>query len=189
MHSTDNLNDGYLGSGKHLWRSINKYGKENHNKEIMEFLSNRSSLKEREKELVNEELVYDKSCMNLSIGGEGGIHNEEHAIKLHKAASDWLKKQWADPIFREKNKQNLIKYTKINHKLNKYKFNGRFLGKHHTEEFKIKLGLINSTKQKGNGNSQYGTCWITNNKKNKKIKKEEIQDYLNQGWVKGRNMG
>ena len=29
MHSTDNLNDGYIGSGKRLWHSIRKYGKEN----------------------------------------------------------------------------------------------------------------------------------------------------------------
>lgn len=29
MHSTDNLEDGYVGSGKRLWYSINKHGKEN----------------------------------------------------------------------------------------------------------------------------------------------------------------
>ena len=30
MHSTTNLEDGYLGSGKRLRYSIRKYGKENH---------------------------------------------------------------------------------------------------------------------------------------------------------------
>lgn len=29
MHSTDNLDDGYVGSGKRLWNSIKKHGKEN----------------------------------------------------------------------------------------------------------------------------------------------------------------
>ena len=29
MHSTDNMEDGYIGSGKRLWHSINYHGKEN----------------------------------------------------------------------------------------------------------------------------------------------------------------
>ena len=35
MHSTDNIDDNYLGSGKRLWNSINYHGKENHKKEIL----------------------------------------------------------------------------------------------------------------------------------------------------------
>ena len=49
MHSTDNLDDGYVGSGKRLWYSINKYGKEEHILEILEFHETRKILKEREK--------------------------------------------------------------------------------------------------------------------------------------------
>ena len=54
MHSTSNLEDGYLGSGKRLWYSINKHGKENHSVEILEWLPDRCSLKLREKEIINE---------------------------------------------------------------------------------------------------------------------------------------
>jgi len=54
MHSTYNLEDGYIGSGKTLRRSIRKYGKENHTKEILEFLENREDLAKREKEIVNK---------------------------------------------------------------------------------------------------------------------------------------
>ena len=72
MHSTDNLEDGYVGSGKRLWYSINKHGKENHVCQILEFLPDRDSLREREKEVVNQEMLNEELCMNLAIGGEGG---------------------------------------------------------------------------------------------------------------------
>lgn len=61
-----------------------------------------------------------------------------------------------------------------------------FEGKNHSEEFKKKIGEINSIKQSGSGNSQFGTCWIKKEDISKKIKKEEILTYLEQGWVKGR---
>jgi len=39
--------------------------------------------------------------------------------------------------------------------------------------------------QKGEKNSQYGTCWVWCEKEgNKKIKKELLQEYLNKGWEK-----
>ena len=37
MHSTDKLEDGYLGSGRKLKRSIKLHSKEKHNKEISVF--------------------------------------------------------------------------------------------------------------------------------------------------------
>lgn len=69
MHSTDNLNDGYIGSGTIISRSIKKYGKENHSIEILEHLFDRISLKKREYELITEEIINDPMCMNLALGG------------------------------------------------------------------------------------------------------------------------
>jgi hypothetical protein len=69
MHSTDNLDDGYIGSGSRLWRSIQYYGKENFKVEILEHFNDRLTLKKRERELVNEETIADPLCMNLALGG------------------------------------------------------------------------------------------------------------------------
>jgi hypothetical protein len=72
MHSTDDLDDGYFGSGQLLWRSIAKHGKEKHSKEILEFLPTRAAVKLREREIVTPDLLEDVLCMNLCPGGEGG---------------------------------------------------------------------------------------------------------------------
>ena len=87
MHSTDDLNDGYMGSGKKLWQSIKKHGAEQH---MLEHLPSREALRLREAELVNEQVLKDKQCMNLTLGGSGGwdYHNvnpERKAVPSVKA--------------------------------------------------------------------------------------------------------
>jgi hypothetical protein len=73
---------------------------------------------------------------------------------------------------------------KMTHKLNKLKYDN-FKGKTHTDETKKKIGEKNSENQRGTKNSQYGTCWIWCEKYgNKKIKKENLKEYLNLGWFK-----
>lgn len=65
-----------------------------------------------------------------------------------------------------------------------------FTGKKHTDEAKKKIGEKSSIRQKGDKNSQFGTCWIYNLdlKTNKKIKKEETENYINDGWILGMNV-
>ena len=72
MHSTDDLEDGYLGSGNRLRMSVRKHGKENFKREILEFCETRDELKKRESEIVNLDELAKKECMNLKVGGEGG---------------------------------------------------------------------------------------------------------------------
>lgn len=72
MHSTDDLDDGYLGSGKYLGYSLRKYGPDQHVREVLEHLPDRSSLKARERELITEAVITDSSSMNLALGGDGG---------------------------------------------------------------------------------------------------------------------
>lgn len=71
IHSTNNIEDKYFGSGQMLKRSIEKHGKDAHNIVILEYCDNRDMLKNREKELVTRDIVKDSQCMNLIIGGCG----------------------------------------------------------------------------------------------------------------------
>lgn len=182
MHSTFNEDDGYIGSGKRLWYSIRKHGKENHVKEIVEYCLDRSSLKVREKEIVNEELLNDKMCMNLQIGGGGGFSIEQQKINSKKG---YEKKQWLrnnDPAWVIKNS-----IAHSNGNIKAYK-NGRAIttpdwtGRKHSEE--TKELLKGHTRQTGEKNSQFGTCWIHNHllKKSIRIKKDNLNDYLKEGW-------
>ena len=51
-----------------------------------------------------------------------------------------------------------------------------------------KLAKAMSESQTGRGNSQFGTCWVSNleTKESKKIDKTLLDNYLNNGWIKKR---
>lgn len=183
MHSTSDLNDGYLGSGHNLRRSIKKYGKENFKFEIIEFLPNRELLSNKEKELVNEDTLKDKMCINLKQGGYGGFCNEEHKKKFLKNAK---KTQFKDNkeglkyfLYKLYNDEEWRKWYKTRVK----PFN--WTGRNHREDTKKKIGEKNSALQKGEKNSQYGTMWITNGIENKKIK---VNEPIPDNWFKGRKI-
>jgi len=186
MHSTDNLDDGYLGSGRRLRYSINKYGRDVHQREIIEFCPDRSSLKETEMRVVTLDEVAKKDCMNLMVGGEGGFISEEQqrhrSVCGGKAYGEKLKR---DPEFREKHNRIVGENMRRNHQLGVINYN-TFEGKKHKEETKKKMSESMKGKGCGEKNSQFGTCWITRNGVNKKIKKTEKALHFNNGWVLGR---
>jgi group I intron endonuclease len=91
MHSSYKLDDGYMGSGKRLRRSIRKYGKENHVREIIELFKSRDLLVEAEKNYITVNMIKDNNCMNLMSGGTGGLtrgfgwkHSAETKLKISK---------------------------------------------------------------------------------------------------------
>ena len=186
VHSTYNLKDGYLGSGKRLTRAVKKYGKENFKCEILEFFESREEVLKRENEIVNEQLINDPLCMNLKPGGNGGFSKESSK----KGTNTMLTKIWSDAEFINRNKKRLSKQSKALHLEGTIKGNIHKIynwnGKKHKKESKIKM----SESHTGEKNSQFGTCWIHNSiyKQNKKIKKEDLNFWLNQKWEKGRKI-
>jgi len=195
MHSTDNLEDGYMGSGKRLKYSIRKYGKKNHKREIIEFLESREELKEREKEIVCLDEIAKNECMNLKVGGEGGLGfvSLSACTKGGQITGNLIKERIENDFeFREKTlkilRENVKNIWKNPEKAEKMLINLELGRGKHTEEYKKKLSSIKKGTGIGSSNSQFGTCWVTRDDENKKIKKEELNHYLLSGWVKGRKI-
>ena len=69
IHSTNDLNDGYLGSGKILKHSISKYGKDAHKRDILFICEDRESAKRLESTMVNNTVLKLPRCMNIVEGG------------------------------------------------------------------------------------------------------------------------
>lgn len=185
MHSTDSLEDGYLGSGKILGYSRHKYGDENHVREILEMLPSREALKAREKEVVNEEMLADPLNINLKYGGDGGW---DHITKDNIGHSNGGKKSirilqshfisGSDKVKARSLKSGLTQRGKKKIRTGP----PAFLGKKHSEETKQKM---RKPKNIGSANSQFGTCWVTNGIPIK-IKKEQLDEYLLMGYRQGR---
>lgn len=193
-HQTNNLDDGYIGSGKHLRHSIKKYGIENFVKEILYVFDTEVEMNAKEKELVTEEFCMRKNTYNICEGGRGGFgyinsnnlnknnYLTSHTYELNKKRSNTLKKYRENLSIEEKQRIS----DKISNKKKIYYNNhtGPWFGKNLSNEHKDKISkaaknrLLDPTK-----NSQFGTIWITDKQKNKKIQKTEN---IPEGWSRGR---
>lgn len=70
MHSTYNLDDGYMGSGKMLKYAIKKYGIECFKKRILQHFDSRIDAAKYEASLITEDLIASKNTYNLAMGNE-----------------------------------------------------------------------------------------------------------------------
>lgn len=85
-HSTTNLDDGYLGSGKVIRDAIKKYGKESFKREILDLFESEEAAYEFEATVVNHK---DPLSYNVSHGGVGSpfghVQQKEHVAKITRA--------------------------------------------------------------------------------------------------------
>lgn len=195
-HQTKDLNDNYMGSGKHIKRAIEKYGIKNFNKEILFQFDNEADMNAKETELVTDEFVKEDTNYNLCPGGNGGFghinlnginvdiseqRRRNPSIARKSARLGGERKKYLmenDPNYRELCRQSASKGLKAYFKTNP----GHFTGKNHTEETKQKM---RKPKNQGDKNSQFGTMWITNGKENTKI---IVNNIIPEGWYRGRKM-
>lgn len=136
-HSTDDLDDGYMGSGKRLHQAYKKYGLENFNKEVIDYYNSEDELNQGEIYWIAKFNSTDQNIgYNLTYGGEGEIPTEEVRRKLSEAHRG--KK------LSEEHRRKIGEFWKG--KPSRYK------GKHHTEEYKMKMREL----MKGVNHPMYG---------------------------------
>lgn len=191
VHRTCDINDSYMGSGTIIKRAINKYGKHNFKKEILFIFDNEEEMFAKEAELVNEEFVKRKDTYNNSIGGNSGdfkqaLQNYQQLMKDPEFYKNWkekILKVVKNPERNEKASRSLKKFYETHE--------GSFKGKHHTEKSKQKMREIAQklNHQKGENNNMYGKRWVSNpvTKEVKKIDKQDLQTYLDNGWINKKN--
>jgi len=184
MHVTTNIDDGYLGSGRRIKAEIKKHGRKNFTRVVLEELPSKAELIRCEAELVTDELRADPLCLNLKNGGEGGwdhlndrsLHHKERRTKgtvnSNKSPNRNWKEQSAKAI--QTKRHNGFKPT--------WTFFDGMLGKKHSEESK----RLMSVSQTGSRNGSYGTCWVKKDGSSLKINKQELDEYLRNGYLKGR---
>lgn len=150
QHQTDNLDDGYMGSGQNIKRAINKYGLENFTKEILYYCTDWDTMNSMEEVVVNQDFVDREDTYNLRLGGSRGAFSEESLSKMsesHKGhiipevtrekLSDSTKRMWQNSEVREK----IIKSNtgKKRTDLTKQRISNALTGKHLSEESKKKI--------------------------------------------------
>lgn len=208
VHSTNNLDDGYMGSGARINRSINKYGKENFTREIVQFFSRKKCAYSLESAIVTQELIEDPHCLNLAIGGFGGNTYAGFTDKqLKEIGSKISKANKGKNIgpFTEEHKQKLRGPKSEEHKAKlkgpKSEVHKQKLRENHADQSGSKNPMYGKNaedymtpeaiKEKRRKQSQalegkfIDRRWINNGCINKFVKYSEIDLFLNKGWQLG----
>lgn len=186
-HQTKNLDDGYMGSGRRLNYAKRKYGVENFKKEILAFFETAEEMFAEEKKIVDREFLNRTDVYNLQPGGGGGLCNEDHKRKFimggyksmvnsltQEQRSERTRKAWNS--HKNSRLEKLVEYQKL------------AVEAARSEESKAKRSATFASigHSQGEKNTQYGTCWVNKDGEYKKIKKEQLDEFLSLGFSKGR---
>ena len=176
-HQTNNLNDGYLGSGKHLRNAIKKYGPANFKFEILYSVSTREKMFELERKIVNEELVKSPLTYNLKIGGSGGNPGIVGAFKgkTHKQESiEKIRQSALTQVTTDEKRRKLSENSGMKNKDTAKKVSRSLTGRSCSEEHCRRVAEAN-----------LGKILINNGIIAKRISKDQLAKYENTGWSKG----
>lgn len=90
-HSTNELADGYIGSGVVFTRALKKYGKENFVCDVLFVFDNEQDMNAKEREILTEEITSNPMYYNIATGGQGGNLGSFVNEKIGKTMSKILK--------------------------------------------------------------------------------------------------
>lgn len=156
VHNTNNLDDGYMGSGKFLKKAIVKYGIGCFKKEILKFFESSEEAFSYENKIVNEELVRDENCYNVQIGGKYFCTNGMVPVIDSTGNKFWVEQEI---------------YTQ-----NKETFKTVWKGKHHSEASKEKTRKTMTPEK-----SKNKRVWVNKDGTVKYLLKEYLEEYLRKG--------
>lgn len=129
FHSTENIEDGYLGSGIALLDSFKKYGKDKFKREILEFINENENHLDYEEKWIQKLNTLAPNGYNISPKGGLGVKgslSEDSKRKISK--SNKGKQSWLGKSHTEEAKRKISKSTNVSGELNP------FYGKKHSEE-------------------------------------------------------
>ena len=196
VHSTNNMDDGYMGSGAAISDAVSKYGISNFEKTILELFDDSKSMYDREREIVNEQFISRPDVYNMKTGGHGGFdhinkNKDETYLKIRSEnGKNFNFKTTNNEKFKPRYGKDNYAYgikTKTNFAVSEeIRKKAQVSALSETANAKRKETMLKKEHQAGQKNSQFGTMWVTNNTQNKKIKKDAV---IPDGWVKGRIKG
>lgn len=161
-HSTENLEDGYLGSGDLLKQAIQKYGKENFKREIIRTFETEEDAYLFEKSLIEDWMIESENCYNLKEGGKGVGSGSNHP---------WFGKKHSPQTLEtlsnlKRNPETIEKIASSNRgkkRSEEFRMSRRLAqtGKRHSEETKRKM----SSSHAGDKHPMYGKSHSEETKK------------------------
>lgn len=171
VHNTDDLNDGYMGSGVRLHKAYKKYGVENFKKEILKFFDSAEEAFDFEESFVNETLVYDKNCYNLQCGGKGGfIPNIQDYIPSSKGKM----------VVKYKNTKEyfVIDCSQYDENIHETTWKNKKHKDYERDKVRKKMTPENSTNDR---------IWVNKDGVVKYLRKVLLNEYMENGWSLGRS--
>lgn len=146
-HKTQNLDDGYIGSGKMLHRAIEKYGRESFERKVLFICADEYQMYQKEHEIVNEDFVKRTDTYNMKRGGLGGWDHVDNTGRILSESTH--KKMSVSAKIRQSGETN------------------SFYGKHHSKASLERIGAASKARAKsqyeqrlanGNHPNSVGSC-------------------------------
>ena len=169
VHKTKRLDDGYMGSGKIIISAIRKYGIENFSKTILEKFNSEEEMLYKESQIVTDEFLDREDVYNLRRGGTGGF---DYITKIGKNKNHTLTTD---------ERRRGAASTNAKKTINKTHSDGKLKHTYFTKESSILASEMARQINKGSIEVSFIGLNIT-----KRIKKDLLPNFIEQGWVKGR---
>ena len=176
IHSTNDLNDNYMGSGSFLKVEYKKWGKENFFKEILKFFDDRETLAKYESKVVNEDILSDPLCLNIAKGGITGFEDgfTIGLVTVRDSDGNCFDVKKSDPRYISGElvsvNKNMVSVRDV--------FGNTF--KVHVNDPRYISGELTIVSKGNKGGT--GRTHVMKGEECKFILKEELQQYLDDGW-------